>query len=45
MKNVILAALAALSLGVGAANAASPNSNTANQQSGDQFNYTRGGGG
>jgi hypothetical protein len=43
MKNLILAAIAALSLGVGAANAAAPN--TSNQQSGDQFNYTRGGGG
>jgi len=45
MKNIILAAIAALSLGVSAANAAAQRSSTANQQSGDQFNYTRGGGG
>jgi hypothetical protein len=46
MKKIILTALTALSLGVGVASAASPNANAANQQnSGDQFNYTRGGGG
>jgi hypothetical protein len=45
MKHLILAAIAALSLGIGAANAASSDGNPANRQSGDQFNYTRGGGG
>jgi hypothetical protein len=45
MKIIIRAAIAVLSLGIAAANAAAPNSSTANQQSGDQFNYTRGGGG
>jgi hypothetical protein len=45
MKNIILAAIAALSLSIGIASAAAPGTNAANQQSGDQYNYTRGGGG
>jgi hypothetical protein len=44
MKIMILAAIAAVSLGLGVANAAMPG-NTASSQQGDQFNYMRGGGG
>jgi hypothetical protein len=44
MKMMILGAIAALSLGLGMANAAIPSHDSASQQ-GDQFNYTRGGGG
>lgn len=45
MKRLILAATAALSLGMATANAMAAAPNSANQQSGDQFNFTRGGGG
>jgi hypothetical protein len=44
MKMMILAALAALSLGLGVANAAISNQDAGSQQ-GDRFNFTRGGGG
>jgi hypothetical protein len=42
MKMMILGAIAALSLGLGVANAAIPSHDS---HQGDQFNYTRGGGG
>jgi hypothetical protein len=45
MRIMILAALAAIGLGMGAANAELPNHNGPSQQSGDQYNYLRGGGG
>jgi hypothetical protein len=44
MKTMILAAITALSLGLGVANAAVPSHNSGSQQ-GDQFNFVRGGGG
>ena len=44
MRNLILAAIAALSLGVGAANAAVQNNQPAQQQ-GSAFNFLEGGGG
>ena len=45
MKMLILAAIAALGLGMAAANAATQTHDTGSAQQGDQFNYTRGGGG
>ena len=45
MKMMILAAIAALGLGMGVANAAVGGHGPASSQSGDQFNFTRGGGG
>jgi hypothetical protein len=43
MKMLLLAAIAAVSLGLGAANAAV--NHDAGSQQGDRFNYVRGGGG
>jgi hypothetical protein len=45
MKTMILAALAAISLGVGAANAQSLSHGVPQQQSGNNYNFTAGGGG
>jgi hypothetical protein len=45
MKMLILAAIAALGLGLAAANAETQAHNTGSAQQGDQFNYMRGGGG
>jgi hypothetical protein len=46
MKMMILAAIAALGLGMVSANAATnPRNSSSSQQSGDQFNYMHGGGG
>ncbi len=45
MKTMILAAFAALSLGVGAANAQSMSHSAPAQQQGNQFNFLQGGGG
>jgi hypothetical protein len=45
MKMLILAAIAAFGLGMGAANAATQTHSAGSAQQGDQFNYMRGGGG
>jgi hypothetical protein len=45
MKMLILAAIAALGIGMAAANAETQSHDTGSAQQGDQFNYTRGGGG
>jgi hypothetical protein len=46
MKMLILAAIAALGLGMASANAATNHQKTSSsQQGGDQFNFMRGGGG
>jgi hypothetical protein len=44
MKKIVLAALTVLSLGAGAASAATWNSHTPTQQ-GNNYNFTEGGGG
>ena len=44
MKTFLFAALAALTLGIGAANAAAPRTNHA-PSTGDQYNWMNGGGG
>jgi hypothetical protein len=45
MKMMILAAIAALGLGMGGANAAVHGHAFGSSQSGDRFNFVRGGGG
>jgi hypothetical protein len=45
MKMLILAAIAALGLGMAGANAETQTHNAGSAQQGDQFNYMRGGGG
>ncbi len=45
MKMLLLAAIAALGIGMATANAAMQFHSTGSAQQGDQFNYMRGGGG
>ncbi len=45
MKMLLLAAIAALGIGMATANAETQVHNTGSAQQGDQFNYMRGGGG
>ena len=45
MKKLILAALTVLSLGAGAANAATATTHSPGQQQGNSYNFMQGGGG